>query len=203
MQNYYIRDRFFFQNKDKPAQNHTQAHRRTTLHADGAMPFLPVFRIAQHPSSGLNSGSGGRSSIHNDKGSDKIDMNHHSVCILVEKMQLHALEAKENECSTVKLSSQVFIIHFYYWQLLRYLLRNIPLCGLHQWLSSKEVKNLLAMQEMQGTQETQVRSLGWEGFLEEGMATHPSILAQRIPRTEKLDELQSKGLQRVGHNGSN
>ena len=31
----------------------------------------------------------------------------------------------------------------------------------------------------------QVRSLGWEGPLEKGMATHSSILAWRIPRTEE------------------
>ena len=37
------------------------------------------------------------------------------------------------------------------------------------------VKNLLAMWE------TWVRSLGWEDPLEEGMATHSSILAWRIP----------------------
>ena len=36
------------------------------------------------------------------------------------------------------------------------------------------VKNPLAMQE------TWVRSLGWEDPLEEGMATHSSILAWRI-----------------------
>ena len=34
-------------------------------------------------------------------------------------------------------------------------------------------------------QETQVQSLGQEDALEEGMATHSSILAWRIPRTEK------------------
>ena len=44
------------------------------------------------------------------------------------------------------------------------------------------VKNLLPMRE---TQETQVRSLGWEGPLEEGMATHSSVLAWRIPWTEE------------------
>ena len=31
------------------------------------------------------------------------------------------------------------------------------------------------------------------------MATHPSILAWRIPRTEELGRLQSMGLQKVGH----
>ena len=34
------------------------------------------------------------------------------------------------------------------------------------------------------TQETWVRSLGWEDPLEEGMATHSGILAWRIPWTE-------------------
>ena len=38
---------------------------------------------------------------------------------------------------------------------------------------------------MQETQEMWVRSLGWEDPLEEGMATHSSILTWRIPWTEK------------------
>ena len=38
---------------------------------------------------------------------------------------------------------------------------------------------------MQETQETWVRSLDQEGSLEEGMATHSSILAWRIPCTEE------------------
>ena len=48
--------------------------------------------------------------------------------------------------------------------------------------------------------ETWVQSLSWEDPLEEGMATHSSILAWRIPWTEEPGELQSMGLQRVGHN---
>ena len=47
--------------------------------------------------------------------------------------------------------------------------------------------------------ETQVHSLGWEDLLEEEMATHSSILAWKIPSTEKPGRLQSMGLQRVGH----
>ena len=35
--------------------------------------------------------------------------------------------------------------------------------------------------------------------MEEGMATHHSILAWRIPWTEELGRLQSIGLQRAGH----
>ena len=42
--------------------------------------------------------------------------------------------------------------------------------------------------------------LGWEDPLEKGMATHSSILARRIPWTEKLGGLQSMRSQRVGHN---
>ena len=34
---------------------------------------------------------------------------------------------------------------------------------------------------MQEMKETQVRSLGWENSLEEGMANHSSILAWRVP----------------------
>ena len=55
-------------------------------------------------------------------------------------------------------------------------------------------KNLPAMWE------TQVQSLGWKDSPEKGMATHSSILAQRIPGLEEPDELQSMGSQRVRHN---
>ena len=52
---------------------------------------------------------------------------------------------------------------------------------------------------MQEMQETQVQSLGWEDPLEEGMATHSSILAWRVSWTEEPGRLQSIGLHRVGH----
>ena len=58
------------------------------------------------------------------------------------------------------------------------------------------IKNPPAMQE---TQEMWVRSLGWEDALEEGMATHSSILSWRIPWTEEPGRLQSMWSQRVGH----
>ena len=45
----------------------------------------------------------------------------------------------------------------------------------------------------------QVGFLGREDPLEKEMATHSSILAWRIPRTEEPGGLQSMGLQRVGH----
>ena len=55
------------------------------------------------------------------------------------------------------------------------------------------VKNLPAMQE---TQEMQVRSLGQEDPLVEGMATHSSILAWKMPGTEELRGLQLMGSQK-------
>ena len=45
--------------------------------------------------------------------------------------------------------------------------------------------------------ETRARSLGQEDPLEEGTATHSSILAWRIPWTEEPGGLQSIGSQRV------
>ena len=53
---------------------------------------------------------------------------------------------------------------------------------------------------MKETQEMQVPSLSWEDPLEEEMATHSSILAWEIPRTEESGGLQSMGSQRVEHN---
>ena len=56
-------------------------------------------------------------------------------------------------------------------------------------LVAQLVKNVPA------TQETQVRSLAWEDPLEKEMETHCSILAWRIPQTEKPGRLQSMGSQ--------
>ena len=52
-------------------------------------------------------------------------------------------------------------------------------------LVARRVKNPPVMQE------TWVQSLGWEDPLEEGTATHSSILAWRIPWTKELGSLQS------------
>ena len=60
-------------------------------------------------------------------------------------------------------------------------------------LVAQTVKNLPAMLE------TWVQSRGQEDLLEEGMATHSSILAGRIPRTEEHGRLQSIVPERVGH----
>ena len=55
----------------------------------------------------------------------------------------------------------------------------------------ESIKNLPAVWE------TWVRTLGWEDPLEEGKATHSSLLAWRIPWTEEPGGLQSMELQRV------
>ena len=55
------------------------------------------------------------------------------------------------------------------------------------------VKNLPARWE------TWIQSLVWEDPLEEGLATHSSIVAWTIPWTEEPGRLQSTGLHRVGH----
>ena len=56
-------------------------------------------------------------------------------------------------------------------------------------LVAQTVKNPPAMQE------TCVQSMGWEDSLEEGIATHSSTLAWRIPWTEEPGRLQSMGSQ--------
>ena len=71
--------------------------------------------------------------------------------------------------------------------------RGYPLQYSWASLVARMVKNPSAMLE------TWVQSLGWEDPLEEEMATHSSILAWRIPCTEEPGELQSMGLQTVGH----
>ena len=59
------------------------------------------------------------------------------------------------------------------------------------------IKNLPASA---GDVRDMVRSLGQEDPLEEGMETHSSNLAWRIPWTEEPGGLQSLGSQRAGHN---
>ena len=49
-----------------------------------------------------------------------------------------------------------------------------------------------------GDTSNEVPSLGLEGSLEEGKASHSSMLAWKIPGTEEPGGLQSMGLQRVG-----
>ena len=61
---------------------------------------------------------------------------------------------------------------------------------LYSWASlvAQLVKNLPTMWE------TWVQSLGWEDPLEKGTATHSSVLAWRIPRTEEPGRLPVQGV---------
>ena len=61
------------------------------------------------------------------------------------------------------------------------------------FLVAQMVKNLRAMRD------TIVLSLGQEGILDKGMATHSGILAWRIPWSGEPGGLQSMGSQRIRH----
>ena len=97
---------------------------------------------------------------------------------------------KEPECTSLGL------------QCGSYSLENAPFSKTSAWCGrgfpsgSAVQKNPPAMQE---PRETRVRSLGWEDPLEKGMATHSSILAGKIPRTEEPGGLWVIGSQRVRH----
>ena len=71
------------------------------------------------------------------------------------------------------LSTEVYFSQF--WRLGRPRSRHWQIWCLVASLVARLVKNLPAMQE------TWLRSLGWEDSLKEGVATHSSILAWRIP----------------------
>ena len=90
------------------------------------------------------------------------------------------------------MSHKILAVGF--WYLPHPILREcwaIPSYDLYEKTSliAHSVKNLPAMQK------TQVRFLGQEDPLEEGMATHSGILAWRIPWTEEPGRLQSMGSQ--------
>ena len=72
-----------------------------------------------------------------------------------------------------------------------FVLNGHVLCLEGASLLAQMVKSLTAEQE------TQVRTLGWDDPLEEGMTTHSSILAWRVPWTE--EPLCPRDPQRVGH----
>ena len=68
----------------------------------------------------------------------------------------------------------------------------------HKFTVSKASLVALVVKNPPAMQETWVPSLSQEDLLEEGMATHSSILAWRIPWTEQPSGLLSIGSQRVG-----
>ena len=85
--------------------------------------------------------------------------------------------------------------------------------GWHHWLDGHEFEQSLGVGDGQGSlvccsqwghkESDTTKWLNWiELNLEEGMVTHCSILAWKIPWTDELCRLQSIGLQRVGHNWS-
>ena len=91
---------------------------------------------------------------------------------------------------------QKCLINFISWKYKLWPLITILSYGLPWWLSGK------GSSYNAGGQELQIRLLGWEDLLEEGMVTHSNILAWRIPWTEEPGRLQSIGWHTVGHNFS-
>ena len=67
---------------------------------------------------------------------------------------------------------------------------NVDICNIGASLVAQTVKNPSTMQE------TWVRSLGQKDPLEKEMAAYSSILAWKIPWTEKPGRLQSVGSQK-------
>ena len=83
-------------------------------------------------------------------------------------------------------------------------LERLPVLCLSMSCLTNEVSKGLSLvaqtlKNLPAARETQVRSLGWEDPLEEGMATHFSILASRIPMDRGAWRAAVHGSQRVGH----
>ena len=60
---------------------------------------------------------------------------------------------------------------------------------------TQDLRVAQTVKHLSATQETQVRSLGWEDPLEKEMAAHSSILAWKIPWIAEPGRLLSMGLQ--------
>ena len=124
-------------------------------------------------------------------------LNHFTYCQFQKSVPCN-YNGRSHYATTEKIKHLCFLANtkdrcfFYQRQLCLILLPLPPLQG--PSLVAQMVKNLYAMQE------TLVPSPCQEDPLEKGMATHTSILAWKIPRTEEPGGLQSMGSQRVGHN---
>ena len=119
----------------------------------------------------------------------------------------HYFAEKLDDIQAYHLKKNFFFSFFLMWTILKLFIELVTIlllfCVLVFWprgmwnlrasLVAQMVKNLPAVQE------TWVPSLGWGDPLGEGMATHCSILAWRIPWTEEPGGLQSMGSQRVRH----
>ena len=85
------------------------------------------------------------------------------------------------------------------WKQLKYLPTVVYPCKEYHSATKKKISLVAQMvKSLPAMQETQVQCQGQEDPLEKEMATHPSILACRIPWTEEAGGLQPLGSQRVG-----
>ena len=107
------------------------------------------------------------------------DVNHsQGVAFVFSLESLQSPILSHCKCIEISLSGHVFRVYY----------------DIYPSLVAQTVKNLPSVQK------TWLWSLGWEDLLENGMATHSSILAWRIIWTEEPGLLQSVGSQRVRHN---
>ena len=74
---------------------------------------------------------------------------------------------------------------------------SVPKISTNLWAETSLVAQTVKL--LPTMRDTWVQSLVWENLLEKEMVTHSSILAWKIPWTEKPGRLQSMGSQRVGH----
>ena len=110
------------------------------------------------------------------------DVNHsQGVAFVFSLESLQSPILSHCKCIEISLSGHVFRVYY----------------DIYPSLVAQTVKNLPSVQK------TWLWSLGWEDLLENGMATHSSILAWRIIWTEEPGLLQSVGSQRVRHHWGN
>ena len=115
---------------------------------------------------------------------DKYIYVHICVCVCLNRILLN----HRNECNPAICDNMDWL-----WGIILSKVRQTEkekyhMIFIHVWVTSlvaQMVKNLPAMQE------TRVQSLGQDGPLEKGKATHSSILAWKIPWTEQPDGLHT------------
>ena len=93
---------------------------------------------------------------------------------------------------------QEFLIRLEYLLLLSHRVTHLGTSLVAQWLKEKKKKKP-ACKAGDAKDSGSIPSQGRRDPLNKGMATHSSILAWRISRTEEPGGLQSMGLQRVEH----
>ena len=101
---------------------------------------------------------------------------------------------------TVWIITDIFRKIFSYWRLITKKIQEFAHRYKYLWLSIKFPHGSDGKESTFSAGETWVRSLGWEDPLEEGMATHSSTVAWRIPMDKGPWQVTAHGSQRLRHN---